>query len=275
MESPININIVSLALNLPGPVAIARLQQLGATVIKIEPPEGDPLKQFSPEWYQELIAGQKVVTLNLKTVEHRSKLNQYLENADLLITSMRPQALERLNLEQGSINSQFPHLSHIEITGYPNERENRTGNDLNYQAELGLVTPPALPRTLFADLITSEKVFSATLLQIILKKANNKGVYQKISIVESLASCLLPIQYEMTTEGNILGGGFAGYNLYQTSDGWIALAALESHFWIKLTNELGLENADTDSLKNNFLRQNSEYWHKWGREKDLPITEVV
>ena len=60
------MHVVTTALNIPGPVAAARLRELGATVTKVEPPGGDPLALAAPDWYRELAAGQEVVRLDLK-----------------------------------------------------------------------------------------------------------------------------------------------------------------------------------------------------------------
>lgn len=59
------VTVVSLAVNLPGPVATARLASMGATVVKVEPPTGDPLRSVVPSWYDELASDQEVVSLDL------------------------------------------------------------------------------------------------------------------------------------------------------------------------------------------------------------------
>jgi alpha-methylacyl-CoA racemase len=88
--------VVSLAINLPGPLAVARLRELGAAICKIEPPAGDPLEHARPEWYRLLHEGVEVHRLNLKDVEQRDRMNLFLKSADLLITANRPSALKRL-----------------------------------------------------------------------------------------------------------------------------------------------------------------------------------
>src|SRR5438132_12496746 len=84
------IRVLTLAVNLPGPLAVARLQQLGAAVVKIEPPEGDPLAQAAPHWSRTLHEGQEILRLNLKDAEGRGRLEQELGVADLLVTATRP-----------------------------------------------------------------------------------------------------------------------------------------------------------------------------------------
>ena len=66
------VGVVSLAVNLPGPLAVARLASMGASATKVEPPSGDPLQAVAPSWYEELAAGQEVVTLDLKSPAGRS-----------------------------------------------------------------------------------------------------------------------------------------------------------------------------------------------------------
>src|SRR5262249_35929792 len=83
-----------------------------------------------------------------------------------------------------------------------------------------------------------------------------------------------PLRYGLTTSGGILGGGFPGYNLYRTKHGWLALAALEPHFWQKLGQELGLVSPTQDQLQNIFLTSTAREWETWGAERDLPLAAV-
>ena len=138
------VRVVSLAVNLPGPLAAARLRELGATVTKVEPPSGDPLASGAPRWYSSLTAGQHIVSLDLKDSGDRAKLDELLAEADLLITSMRPTALKRLELSRP--HERFPRLSLIEIVGRAGDLAERPGHDLNYQAAQGTLTPPHMPK---------------------------------------------------------------------------------------------------------------------------------
>ncbi len=79
--------IVTLALNLPGPLAAKRLRELGATVIKIEPTTGDLFEQYCPAWYHEMNAVQQHQIVDLKSSEGQEKLAELLSNADLLLTA--------------------------------------------------------------------------------------------------------------------------------------------------------------------------------------------
>lgn len=104
------IRIVSTATNLPGPVAAAMLRDLGATVVKVEPPSGDPLAQVAPDWYSDLCARVDVLRLDLKTGDGRRRLAELLASADLLITASRPASLQRLGLSWPDLHARHPRL---------------------------------------------------------------------------------------------------------------------------------------------------------------------
>ena len=87
------MKIVSMAQNVPGPVAVARLVAGGASAIKIEPPSGDPLEAFCKPWYDELHAGVTVARLDLKSSDGMRSLMDLLGSTDVFIASHRPGAL--------------------------------------------------------------------------------------------------------------------------------------------------------------------------------------
>lgn len=268
------IQVVTLAINVPGPVAAAKLRELGASIVKVEPPTGDPLAEYSPRWYQNLVQGQEVLILNLKEASHREKFNVLLSKSDLLITSMRLNALERLNLTRQEVYKQFSNLSQISIVGYNASRENCCGHDLTYQAKAGLITPPYFPRTLIADLATAEKVVSTALALILARQRKQGGLYKQISIESVMKDFTAPIRYGLTCSDGLLGGEYPGYNLYQTAQGWIAVAALEPHFWNKLTGELGLTNVSYGDLQKVFFTRTALEWENWASVHDIPISSL-
>ena len=113
------VTVISLAVNLPGPLAAARLHALGARVIKVEPPIGDPLNLMFPAYYQELTDGQEIRTIDLKDDEGIEQLRTLLAGADLLLTSMRPRAAAALGLSE-LVNEHG--LVHVEIVGFAGDR---------------------------------------------------------------------------------------------------------------------------------------------------------
>jgi alpha-methylacyl-CoA racemase len=269
------IRITTLAVNIPGPVAVARLQELGATVVKVEPPGGDPLAAISPAWYQALAREQKVVRLNLKDRVERAQLDQLLEASDLLITSTRNSSLNRLSLEWLKIHTEFPRLSQVAIVGHAPPNQERAGHDVTYQAELGLITPPRLPRTVIADLAGAERVVSVATTLLFARERDGIGRHAYVSLVEAARTFAEPIRYGLTTQKGPLGGALPRYNIYRTTDGWIAVAALEPHFWEKLQQELRLSEPTQEELGSIFLARTSAAWEDWAIARDLPLFAVT
>lgn len=268
------IKVVSLCINTPGPLAAARLAGMGATVTKIEPPGGDPLKLAARGWYDALSQNQKVMTLDLKNADDRRRLDDLLAESDLLLASFRPSALRRMGLDWENLHARFPRLCFAGIIGYPAPDEERSGHDLTYLADTGLLTPPALPRSLYVDLAGGERCASEALgLLLKLSRAGQSG-YSWISLQECAVELAQPLRAGLTGPQGGLGGGSPFYGTYRTSDGWIAIAALEHHFARKLLAEMNLNNPDRYAMERVFASQTSEEWERWARERDLPISAV-
>ncbi len=268
--------ILSLATNLPGPVAARRLQEWGAQVIKIEPPAGDPLAVSAPAVYRRLTDGQTIQRVDLKSEAGRVELERLLAGVDLLLTSSRPAALERLRLGWSELAGRFPRLVQVAIIGFPRPDEYLPGHDLNYQAAEGLLRPPFNPPTLLADMAGAEMAVSGG-LALLLGRARSRsdGRYLEISLAAAAAHFALPLRSGLTAPGGILGGGWPGYRLYEAADGWVALAALEPHFWIRLGDLLALKNPDETQLAAVFKTRTAGDWEAWGLAHDLPLNAVA
>lgn len=268
------MQVVSLAVNLPGPVAAARLRSLGASVTKVEPPSGDLLARAAPAYYEDLGRGQKITTLDLKQPENRARLEGLLENADLLLTSSRSRALERLELGWKELSVRHPRLSQVAIVGHPAPDDDVPGHDLTYQAGLGLITPPDLPRTLLADLAGAERAVSAALALLLGRERGSGAGYAEVSLAESATDFAEPLRHGLTAPGGSLGGGLPEYNLYRTADAWVSVAALEPHFRRRLLDELGLEDAGYDDLAKIFASRSAGEWERWAAARDLPLAAL-
>lgn len=268
------IKIVSLALNAPGPVAAARLRKLGASVTKIEPPTGDATSKVAPAWYESLCQEQTVLRLDLKDPDERRQLDDQLANADLLLASFRPSALQRLGLDWESLQARYPRLCFVGIIGYPHPQEERTGHDLTYQGDFGLLRPPEMPSTLFVDLAGAEKAVSMALALLLRVARGGTAGCSWVSLYECARDLTQPVKAGLTKTGGLLGGGYPLYGFYQANDGWIAVAALEPHFANRLLLELNLSKADRSELEGIFLQRSAAAWESWAAERDLPLVAV-
>ena len=268
------LKIVTLAINLPGPVAAGRLRDLGASVTKVEPPDGDPLARGCPDWYRALHVNVTVVRLDLKAPADRERLNPILADSDLLLTSSRLAALERLGLAWAVVHQEFPRLCQVAIIGHAPPDENRPGHDLTYQATLGLVSPPEMPRALIADLGGAEEAVSTALSLLLARERGAEAGFAQVSLATAAARFALPHQHGLTLGSGLLGGGWPGYNLYRAADGWIAVAALEPHFAERLRFELGVEAFTKQAIADAFGRRTAAEWEAWAATRDLPIVAV-
>ena len=268
------LRVVTIALNLPGPAACARLRELGAAVTKVEPPPGDPFETFCPSWYRRLHERTRVERLDLKADAGKDAFHALLADADLLVTAQRPSALARLGLDPANLAARHPRLCHVAITGHPAPHEEVPGHDLTYLAAHGLLAPPAMPVTLFADMAGAERAVSTALALVIARDRSGRGVHAHAPLEEAARALAQPLHEGLTRRDALLGGGYAGYNLYGARDGWIAVAALEPHFAERLAAALGLEKLTVDELRARFATESADHWQRWAAERDLPIVAL-
>src|SRR5437016_757180 len=136
---------------LPGPFASRELLELGARVVRVEPPGGDPLRHSDPDWHGELNAGKESLVVDLKA--DASPALALLAEADVVLESFRPGVASRLGIgpEQAPTTAVY-----CSITGFGTEGRHarRAGHDLNYLGWAGVLehTAPALPPVQIADL---------------------------------------------------------------------------------------------------------------------------
>ena len=258
------MKIVSMAANVPGPVAVARLVAGGATAIKLEAPWGDPLEGFCKSWYDELHAGVTVARLDLKSAEGMRSLMDLLGSTDVFIASHRPAALERLGLDAAALGQRFPLLRHLNIVG-DSTHPDQPGHDITYQAQAGLLHG-CLPKTLLADLLGAERAHAAV-LEMMHKGAGGKRV---VGLLDALSLLTAPLRHGLTAPGGVLGGGNPAYGVYQAKDGGgVAIGALEPHFRERLYSGLGL--ADGTPIAAVIATRTAAEWERWGHERDVPI----
>jgi crotonobetainyl-CoA:carnitine CoA-transferase CaiB-like acyl-CoA transferase len=269
------LRVVTMALNLPGPAACSRLREWGASVTKVEPPAGDPFASFCPAWYAELHAGTDVHRVDLKVPAGRERMDAWLADADVLVTAQRPSALERLGLRGERLRERHPHLCHAELVGHAGARAETPGHDLTYLAGEGLVMPPAMPATLFADMSGAERLVSAVLALVRKRdREQGRGAHVAVALADAARWLALPRAHGLTDPTALLGGGYAGYNLYETRDGWIALAALEPHFAQRVASVLGLAELSREALRSAFARDSSSHWLRVAEQHDLPLVAL-
>jgi alpha-methylacyl-CoA racemase len=244
-----NVRVIDLSQYIPGPFATRQLADLGAEVIKIEPPGGDPMRFFmhsnenelSPI-YRHINRGKRVCKLDLKSAAGKQALSELLVDADILLESYRPGVLARLGFDRNELDRINPGLIHCALSGYGQNGPYalRAGHDINYNAlssqsiVSGTAQRPIIAYPPIADHAASMQASVAMLAALHARRNGPDSIYLDISITESIMAWqYLPIltRSEERAE-SLLNGGAACYNIYQCADErFISLGAIETGFW--------------------------------------------
>lgn len=138
----------------------------------------------------------------------------------------------------------------------------------------GTFAPPELPRVLVADLAGAERAVSAALSLLLARERGQGAGYEQVALSEAAWSFAGPLRQGLAAPGGIVGGGYPGYGLYRTRDGYVALAALEPHFWERLLQELGVKGDERRDLERIFVSKTAKQWEEWAAQCDLPLAAV-
>ena len=264
------MRVLSLALNLPGPAALMRLKSMGAACTKAEPPAGDPMHLYSPMAYATLHAGVKLITLDLKQPAGQNALHKELARTDVLLTSFRPSALNKLGLGWKTLHTIHPRLCMVTIVGAPGARSEEPGHDLTYLAEHDLVQSLALPATLYADMGGALVASEAVLQALLLRQTSGKGVVREVALSDAAGWLAKPREWNLTHPNGDVGGAHAGYRVYACQDGRVAVAALEPHFSARLCAAAGLPH-DSNTMRESTTAQTLSNWFKQHTRAQLDL----
>jgi crotonobetainyl-CoA:carnitine CoA-transferase CaiB-like acyl-CoA transferase len=196
------LRIVELGTWLAAPAATALLADLGAEVIKVEPPAGDPGRRFlaaigassdeAPVFALEN-RHKAGVTLDLSEAANRSALEQLLGSADVFVTNMRVGALERLGLDPDELTRRYPRLIYASMTGYGlrgGDRDRPSYDVGAFWARSGLShqltlpgQPPVSPTGGYGDHVTALSLCCAVLAGLLEREATGKGGLVETSLL--------------------------------------------------------------------------------------------
>jgi len=287
-----HVRVIDLSQYIPGPFATRQLADLGAEVIKIEPPGGDPMRFFmhgnadglSPI-YRHLNRGKRVCKLDLKSTADKQLLHELIKDADILLESFRPGVLARLGFGREQLDRINPGLIHCALSGYGQNGPYalRSGHDINYNAlssqsiVSGSAQRPVIGYPPIADHAAALQASVAMLAALHARGHNPGSIYLDISIAESIMSWqYLPILSNAGERAaSILNGGAAYYNIYQCADAqFISIGAIETGFWenfctalqqpqwITRQYETMPQQALLAEVAEHLSRRPLDYWHQ-------------
>jgi alpha-methylacyl-CoA racemase len=231
--------VVDLTRYIPGPFASRELLRLGARVVRLESPDGDPLREVAPEWDAALNAGKESVICDLKAEPELGRA--LFARADVVLESFRPGVAERLGL------ADLPErVIYCALRGFGDD-DTRVGHDLNYMGWAGALdeTAPAMPPVPVADLAAGALTAVARILAALLARERTaRGARLVVSMTHGA--------HELARFGDPLTGRLASYRIYACADGrYLTVAALEPRFWARLCElverpDLAARHADAD-----------------------------
>jgi alpha-methylacyl-CoA racemase len=227
--------VVDLTRYLPGPFASRELLRLGARVVRLEAPGGDPLRELAPAWHEALNAGKESVELDLKADPAAGR--ELCGGADVVLESFRPGVVDRLGIGPADLPERLVYCS---FTGFA-PGDLRAGHDLNYQGWAGLLadTAPAMPPVQIADLGAGLRAVSLILAALLERERTGLGRHLVVSLTHG-AHELVSHRLGGEPLPRLLTGGLACYRIYATADGrHLTVAALEAVFFRRLCELLG------------------------------------
>jgi crotonobetainyl-CoA:carnitine CoA-transferase CaiB-like acyl-CoA transferase len=221
--------VADLTRYLPGPFASRELLRFGARVVKLEPPDGDPVAATAPGWYGALNAGKEVATWDARTEPPPAVLAE----ADVVLEGFRPGVWERL----GATVREDAVVCSITGFGADGPRALHAGHDLNYLGYAGALddTAPAVPPVQVADLAAGAQGAVIEVLAALLERGRTgRGARIVVSMTDN-SHRLVAHRLAGDPVPRLLTGGVACYRIYATADGrWLTVAALEPKFWRRL-----------------------------------------
>jgi len=246
-----------------GPYGTMFMAELGAEVIKVEAPDGDPSRQVGPyrlgkndsEYFQAWNLGKKSVTIDMKSAAGRAQFEGLVKSADCVVNNMRGTQPEKLGIDYASLKHLKPSIVCLHISAYGrfNERKDWPGYDFLMQAEAGLMEltgdPAGAPTRVGVSLIDSMSGLTGTvgLLACLLRaKTTGEGC--------DVDTCLYDVAMHQLTypglwylnEGDVSPRvprsahlSLAPVQTYPTKDGWIFIMCMTQKFWLSLCDVMG------------------------------------
>lgn len=256
------ITVIDLSHVYNGPYATFLMAMAGATVIKVEPFQGEHLRSRGDMGgaalpFAMLNSNKKPVTLNLKSEQGKELLRELVRKADILVENFAPGVMDRLGLGAEALHAVNPRLVYGSSSGYGKDGPYRhyPAMDLVMQAMSGVIDstghpdqPPVKSGAAMCDFMAGIHLYAAIMTALYERERTGKGRTVEVSMQDatyaSLASNLGMLHARggaaPARTGNRHGGlGVAPYNVYPTNDGYVVLNCPGDHHFHAVLDVLG------------------------------------
>ncbi len=272
-----NIRVLDLSRVLAGPYCTMVLGDLGAEVIKVEPPEGDETRGWGPPFaggesaYYLCVNRNKCgMVVNLKTDEGREILRDLALQSDVLVENFRPGTLKKFGLDFEALHDLNPGLVYCSISGFgqTGSLRDKPGYDFMIQAMGGIMSVTGEPNgepmkvgVAVADLFAGQNAVIAILAALQARTFTGEGQYIDIALFDSELGWLANVASNFLISGNNpkrYGNAHANivpYQSLQASDGWLVVAVGNDKQFEAFCRVIGLPELSADSkFQTNKLR---------------------
>ncbi|MCV0403246.1 MAG: CoA transferase [Chloroflexi bacterium] len=261
------IRVIDASRVLAGPFATMLLGDLGADVIKVEPPDGDETRAWGPPWWGDpadrrsayfasVNRNKRSIVLDLRSSDGRDRMDRLLQGADLLIHNYRPSTAGRLGLDPDHLAARHPRLVTATVGGFPGADAERPAYDLLAQAVSGLMSvtgepdgPPMKVGVALLDLLAGLEC-AVGVLAALVGRGEGRPSRIHVNLVETGVTSLVNVL------GNHLATGadaarhgnahpnIAPYEAFAARDGHVVVAVGNDAQFARLLGVLGLEDPD-------------------------------
>lgn len=293
------VRVLDLTSVIMGPVCTQILADYGATVLKVEPPDGDVMRHAGNKrvpgmgsMFLHANQGKESLVLDLKRGADIETLRGMLPTFDVLVHNVRPQAMRRLGLDDETVRKANPNIVYVELTGYAEggPLHGRAAYDDVIQAQTGLAelfarqtggAPQYVP-TLIADRVTGLTAAHGIIAALFARQRTGRGDTIRISMFETIAAFVL---------ADHLGGasfdpsaGAMGYSRlltphrkpYRTQDGYIAAVVYNDKHWRSFFEAVGdLATFEADKRFQSAAARSENYDVIYGYLADVMATRTT
>lgn len=242
------VKVADFSLLLPGPVATLILADLGAEVIKVEPPAGDPARGMKSAMFAGANRNKSSITLDLKSPDAGKVVERLAKWADVAIEGFRPGVADRLGIGAARLQTLNPALVFCSLSGFgqTGPLRGRPGHDLAYLAMGGGVAhrgqlrqAPSRASLPVADLAGAAFAAIAILAALHERREGRKAAAIDLSLYESVLYCSA-IRFGFSTPASAVSHLYPANDLFECADGErIALTVVEPKFWDALLAAVG------------------------------------
>jgi crotonobetainyl-CoA:carnitine CoA-transferase CaiB-like acyl-CoA transferase len=240
------VRILDLTVWRPGPYATQLLAEIGADVVKVEPPGGDPMRSY-PGLFVSLNANKRSVMLDLKVDSGLRRALELAADADVVIEGFRPGVAARLRVGYEDVRAVNPSVIYCSISGLGQHGPLALapGHDLNYQAWAGSLAPeggqPVVSAVPIADLAGGMAAALGVCAAVVRRLQTGEGECIDVAMTDVLVTWTGAARPQ-ARDVDVPVQAMPGYGTFKTADGeHVALGVLtEDHFWRSLCDVLGM-----------------------------------